>query len=84
MDPEAKAFFNSSVYKYRLYVISNKIWKQGIFRLMANSYLDVTARKVVRFFPALPIQRQALKDVVEQVIPMFKGYIEAIAKRYKK
>ena len=56
MDPEAKAFFNSSVYKYRLYAISNKIWKQGIFRLMANSYLDVTARKVVRFFPALPIR----------------------------
>lgn len=84
VDPEAKAFFNSSVYKYRLYAISNKTWKQGIFRLMANSYLDVTARKVVRFFPAQPIQRQALQDVVEQVIPMFKGYIEAIAKRYKK
>ena len=51
---------------------------------MANSYLDVTACKVVRFFPVRPIQRQALQDVVEQVIPMFKGYIEAIAKRYKK
>ena len=30
VDPEAKAFFNSSVYKYRLYAISNKTWKQGI------------------------------------------------------
>ena len=83
VDQEAKVFFNSSIYKYRLYTVSDKTWKQGVFRLMANTYLDVAERKVVRFFPKAPVQRQTLEDVVEQVIPMFKGYIEAIAKRYK-
>ncbi len=82
-DQEAKDFFNSSIYKYRLYAISNKTWKQGVFRLMANTYLDVTARKVVRFFPKVPVQQQSLQEVVEQVMPMFRGYIEAIARRYR-
>lgn len=56
---------------------------QGVFRLMANTYLDVTARKIVRFFPKVPVQQQSLQEVVEQVIPMFRGYIEAIARRYR-
>ena len=41
VDQEAKVFFNSSIYKYRLYTVSDKTWKQGVFRLMANTYLDV-------------------------------------------
>lgn len=50
-DQEAKDFFNSSIYKYRLYAISNKTWKQGVFRLMANTYLDVNSTQGRTFLP---------------------------------
>ena len=54
----------------------------GIKHLLPNHYLDISERKVYRYWPNEPIRRLKLEDAVEPISAFLSGILKSISNRH--
>jgi len=78
-----------SFYKSKEFKNSNHIWVgnqtlyDGIFQLLPNYYLDVPARKYVRYWPAEPITKIDADECAERCAGIIRGTFLSALNRYE-
>lgn len=82
-DKEAKIFYESNAFKKKCLFVGNSTHTENIKHLLPNHYVDVSSKKVGRFFPTISKQELPLEKVADQAIAMLKGYIRAISNRHE-
>jgi hypothetical protein len=77
-------FYNSSDFiRLSNSNLGDSTYFDDIKQLMPNHYFDVTANRIVRFWPSQKIERLSLEEATQRCSVMVKGYMESIYKRYK-
>ena len=82
-DREALEFYASREFLSRKNFVGDTTHVGNIKHLLPNHYIDVNQKKVVRYFPTVPIKRLSAKEVAPKACKMLKGYIKAVALREK-
>lgn len=82
-DIDANAFYQSYIFKKHKLFVGTSTHKKNIHHLLPNHYIDVTGRKVVRFFPSKVLPERSLDEVASKVALMLKGFIKAVSHRSK-
>lgn len=80
---DAKTYYNSKIFQKKRLFIGNTTHKKNIFHLLPNHFLDITGKRVQRFFPGEKLKKQSIAVVAQKSARILKGYIDAISKRHK-
>ena len=81
---EAAEFYNSPEFqKNEKVCVGDTTHFENIKHLLPNHYIDITNKKVVRFFPCEPLTVLSLNEVADKGCQMLQGYIKAIGMRKK-
>ena len=82
-DTEIIDFYSSKRFYADKLFISDTTHLGNIKHLLANHYIDIHDKAVVRYYPSEPMTPVPIKDAVPKICQMLKGYIKAIALRRK-
>lgn len=80
---EAIEFYHSTVFNRKKLFIGAETNKANVKHLRPNHYLDIAAKKSLRFFPAVPLQNKSVKEAAEEVAAMLKAILKAVNYRFK-
>jgi hypothetical protein len=82
-DEELNAFFDSKEFSSKGVFFSNTTHASNVKHLMPNHHIDITNGSNVRHFPIVPIKPVPLDESAGRATVMIKGYLKAIAHRYR-
>lgn len=82
-DQEAVQFYQSPLFNQKKLFVLAETNKQNVKHLLPNHYLDLHAKKRVRFFPAMPQKPKTLDEAAKEAATLLKGFLKAVAQRYK-
>lgn len=82
-DPSRLAFYSSDEFeKLDRASIGDTTYYEEIHQLLPNHYLDLSSKKIDRYWPSRKRVESSLEECVEICATMIKGYILSIANRY--
>lgn len=78
---EAVKFYSSSTFSSKKIFIGETTHAENILHLLPNHYIDITNKKINRFFPINPIIPISIYEASAEARKMLKGYIKAASIR---
>ncbi len=80
-DQQALDFYSSDIFKKKCLFVADTTHVKNIKHLVSNHYIDITKRRVERYFPLYKKPKREVNEVAERAALMLKGYIKAVALR---
>lgn len=80
---EEAEFYHSPQFQGKRLFIGAETHKKNVYHLRPNHLLNFSTREQLRFFPDEVVERKPLKKVAADVAEMLRGYLQAVAMRYR-
>lgn len=80
---DAIDYYQSSNYQKHKLHVHDFTHKKNVKHLLPNHLINISDRKIQRFFPTEPNKQQPIKVIAQKAAVMLKGYLRAIANRKK-
>lgn len=80
-DQQALDFYSSKIFKKKCLFIDDTTHVKNIKHLVSNHYIDITNKRVERYFPLYKEPEREVNEVAEKAALMLKGYVKAVALR---
>jgi hypothetical protein len=82
-DKDAQDFYNSKQFTDNRIFVGNTTHLENIFHLMPNHIINISDRKINRFYPKQKINRLPLKQAAKMAAERLKGNLKAVSIRNK-